>query len=170
MAEIKDTLADWLRDAYAMENQAVEMLERQTERLEHYPDMLAKVREHVAVTRRQADRVRECLQRLGTDTSSIKTGIGMLIGNAQSLSGIFASDEVVKAGIFNYAFEQFEIANYRVLVATARQIGDAEVARLLEENLREEEEMAAWIESNLPQLTQTYLQRKMAGQHAEAKR
>ncbi|WP_029010710.1 ferritin-like domain-containing protein [Azospirillum halopraeferens] len=170
MAGTKETLIDWLRDAYAMETQAIEMLERQTERLEHYPELLAKVREHKAVTDRQAERVRQCLKHLGTDTSSIKSGIGMLLGNAQSLSGIFAGDEVVKAGIFSYAFEQWEIANYRALIRAAEECGEPEVARLCTENLREEEEMARWLHDQLPEVTTTFLRRKANMQTAEAKR
>lgn len=170
MAGTKETLIDWLRDASAMETQAAEMLERQTERLQHYPEMLAKVREHKAVTERQSERVRACLKRLGTDTSAIKSGIGMLLGNAQSLSGLFAGDEVVKAAIFSYAFEQWEIANYRALIRAAEECGEAEVARLCAENLREEEEMARWLHDQLPEVTATFLRRKANMQTAEAKR
>ena len=170
MNNVKETLADWLRDAYAMETQAVEMLERQSERLEHYPTLLAKVREHTEVTKHQADRVRQCLKILGTDTSSIKTGVGMLLGNMQSMSGVFAGDEVVKAGIFSYAFEQWEIANYRALIAAAEDAGEMEIRRLCEESLREEEEMASWLHTELPQITQTFLRRKANMQTSEAKR
>ena len=170
MTDPRENLVDWLRDAYAMENQAVEMLERQEERIQNYPEVLAKVREHIQVSKRQADRLKQCLQRLGTDTSAIKTGIAMLLGNAQSLSGAFAADEIVKASVFNYSFEHFEIANYRALIAAAEACSEPEVARLCTETLNEELEMASWLEQRLPQLTKAYLQRQQQGAHAEAKR
>lgn len=170
MANSKDNLIDWLRDAYAMESQAIEMLERQAERIKSYPDVLAKVQEHIQVSNRQADRLKQSLQRLGADTSAIKTGIAMLMGNAQSLSGIVVGDEIVKAGIFNYAFEHFEIANYRSLIAAAESCGETEIAGLLKQSLDEELEMAGWLEQRLPQLTKTYLERKDATSTAEAKR
>lgn len=170
MTHPKDVLIDWLRDAHAMESQAVEMLERQVDRIENYPDLLAKAREHIEVSKRQADRVRQCLKLLGTDTSSIKTGIGMLMGNAQSLSGLFSSDEVVKASVFNYAFEHFEIANYRALIAAATTAGQPDIARILQQSLDEEIEMAGWLEQRLPQVTGTFLARREAGVTAEAKR
>nr|WP_281418420.1 ferritin-like domain-containing protein [Azospirillum soli] len=163
-------MTDWLRDAYAMESQAVEMLERQAERIKNYPEVLAKVQEHIEVSNRQADRLKQCLQRLGTDTSAIKTGVAMLIGNAQSLSGIITSDEIVKAAVFNYSFEHFEIANYRSLIAAAEQVGEPEIARMLQQSLNEELEMAGWLEQRLPQLTKTYLERKETAGVAEAKR
>ncbi len=170
MANSKETLTDWLRDAYAMESQAIEMLERQAERIQNYPDVLAKVQEHIQVSNRQADRLQQCLKRLGTDTSAIKTGVAMLIGNAQSLSGAVASDEIVKAAVFNYSFEHFEIANYRALIAAAERCGEGEIARMLQTSLDEELEMAGWLEQQLPQLTRTYLERKEAMGTADAKR
>ena len=170
MGDKKDTLTDWLRDAYAMESQAVEMLERQSERIKSYPEVLAKVQEHVEVSNRQADRLKQCLQKLNADPSAIKTGVAMLLGNAQSLSGIVVGDEIVKAGIFNYAFEHFEIANYRALIAAAESAGEPEIARLIQQNLDEELEMASWLEQRLPQLTKTYLERKEETSAAEAKR
>lgn len=170
MTDPKDLLITWLRDAYAMETQAIEMLERQVDRIERYPDVLAKAKEHTEVSRRQADRVRECLKRLGSDTSSIKTGIGMLMGNAQSLSGLFAGDEIVKAGIFNYAFEHFEIANYRALITAAEAAAEPEVARTLRQSLDEELEMATWLEQHLPEVTRTYVARRMTESASDAKR
>ena len=47
MAVSRDNLTAWLRDAYAMENQAIEILEKQANRLEHYPELRAKVRSHL---------------------------------------------------------------------------------------------------------------------------
>jgi ferritin-like metal-binding protein YciE len=43
MAVSRENLTAWLRDAYAMENQAIEILEKQASRLEHYPELRAKV-------------------------------------------------------------------------------------------------------------------------------
>ena len=81
-----------------------------------------------------------------------------------------ASDEIVKASIFDYSFEHFEIANYRALIAAAEQAGEPEIARMLQPSLDEELEMAAWLEQRLPQLTKTYLERRETAGVAEAKR
>jgi ferritin-like metal-binding protein YciE len=56
--------------------------------------------------------------------------------------------------IASYAFEAMEIASYRILVSTARQVGDNETARVCEEILHDEEAMADWLENNIPTLTQ----------------
>jgi ferritin-like metal-binding protein YciE len=167
MAVSRDNLTAWLRDAHAMENQAIEILEKQASRLEHYPELRAKVRTHLEETLRHAERVERCLHQLGTDTSTLKTAAGKIIGTAQQLSGLFASDEVLKSGIADYAFEHYEIASYKMLIAAAAEAGEHEVERSLQENLREEEAMAAWLGQHLPEVTRQYLYREAAGQSAK---
>jgi ferritin-like metal-binding protein YciE len=167
MTVSRENLTAWLRDAYAMENQAIEILEKQADRLEHYPELRAKVRSHLDESQRQAERVARCLHQLGTDTSGLKTALGKMVGTAQQLSGLFASDEVLKSGIADYAFEHYEIASYKMLIAAAAEAGEDQVGHLLEENLREEEEMAAWLAWHLPEVTRQYLHRQAAGQTAK---
>ena len=42
MTTPRDNLISWLRDAYAMEGQAIELLETQIQRLENYPETLPR--------------------------------------------------------------------------------------------------------------------------------
>jgi len=68
-----------------------------------------------------------------------------------------AGDEILKNTFANNAFENFEIAAYRSLLALCGPAG-AEYARpLLEQNLTEEENMADWIASSVDKVTQQYL-------------
>jgi ferritin-like metal-binding protein YciE len=167
MAVSRENLTAWLRDAHAMENQAIEILEKQANRLEHYPELRAKVRSHLEETHRHGERVERCLHQLGTDTSALKTALGKAVGTAQQLSGLFASDEVLKSGIADYAFEHYEIASYKMLIAAAAEAGEDQVGTILEQNLRDEEEMAAWLAQHLPEVTRQYLHREAAGQTAK---
>ena len=48
----------------------------------------------------------------------------------------------------------------------AEEAGEHHVGRILEENLREEEAMAAWLAWRLPEVTRQYLHREAAGQTA----
>lgn len=153
------TLLSWLKDAHAMEKAAIDILESQEGRMEHYPMLDEKVSEHLETSRRQAERVKGCIKRLGGDTSVIKQGIAKFMGNVGALTNAGAPDEAVKNGIANYTVEHFEIASYRALVAAAEEAGDDETRRVCEEILQEEEAMAEWLEQNLPQVTQEYLQR-----------
>ncbi|HYD30898.1 MAG TPA: ferritin-like domain-containing protein [Azospirillaceae bacterium] len=169
MATVQDNLLAWLKDAYAMEQQAIEILEKQPPMLNDYPDMQAKVRDHIEQTRSQAERLRTCLQRHGTDTSALKTGMAQLTGNVTAMMGSMSSDAVVKQAIADYAFENFEIANYRALISAAEEAGDMETRRVCEEILREEEAMASWIEDHLPVVTRQYLQRDADMQYRSAR-
>ena len=99
------------------------------------------------------------MHQLGTDTSGLKTALGKMVGTAQQLSGLFASDEVLKSGIADYAFEHYEIASYKMLIAAAGEAGEHQVEGILQGNLREEEEMAAWLAQHLPEVTREYLPR-----------
>lgn len=160
MSTAEDRLMEWLRDAHAAEEQAETMLSGMARRIDHYPDLKARIEQHVRETQRQAERIRGCIERRGGSTSMIKDTGGKMMGLGQAMSGMFVGDEVMKGSIAAYAFENMEIASYRVLVDTARQVGDAETASTCEQILREEEAMADWLKDNLPSLTRQYLARE----------
>ena len=136
------------------------MLSGMARRIENYPELKARIEQHIGETQRQAERVRKCIERRGENTSTIKDAGGKMLGFGQAISGMFVGDEVMKGSIACSAFEAMEIASYRILIDTARQVGDEETAQTCEQILREEEAMANWLEQNLPVLTQQYLARE----------
>ncbi|KAE8436413.1 ferritin-like domain-containing protein [Vreelandella piezotolerans] len=139
-------LEDWLRDAHAMEKQAEEMLKAQAKRIEHYPALSARIDQHLHETEHQAEKLERVMNELGIDTSAVKDMGGKLTAFGQSLGGMMAGDEVVKGGIASYAFECFEIANYKALIAAAEQANQPEVVRVCREILEEEQAMADWLD------------------------
>jgi ferritin-like metal-binding protein YciE len=160
MASPKERLVQWLRDAHAMEEQAETVIGSQVERLEHYPELRARMAQHLEETRSQAKRVEQCLRRLGESTSSLKDAGAKMVAMGQGLSGLFAGDEVMKGSLASYTFEHMEIASYRMLITAAEEVGDAETQRVCQEILREEEAMADWLKDHLPQVTRQYLSRE----------
>ncbi|WP_420038472.1 DUF892 family protein [Halomonas alkaliantarctica] len=112
-------LENWLRDAHAMEKQAEEMLKSQAKRLEHYPALRARIDQHLEETTHQSDKLERLMTELGIDTSALKDMGGKLSAFGQALGGMMAGDEVVKGGIASYAFECFEIASYKALIAAS---------------------------------------------------
>ena len=160
MPNSDETFMSWLRDAHAMEEQAEQVLSSLARRIENYPELKSQIERHLEATRRQADRVRGCIERRKGAPSTIKSTMAKMLGVAQGLSGLFVGDEVVKGVLASYTFEHMEIASYKILVAAAEKIGDAETKRVLEEILREEEEMAKWLESHLGSITLQYLGRE----------
>jgi ferritin-like metal-binding protein YciE len=156
MAVSRENLAEWLRDARTMEDLAIETLEKQAGRLDDYPELQARLREHLAETRRQAERLDGCMQRLGASALATSPRSEALAGGEQ-IAALLGGGPVIQHGITGYAFEHFEIATYRALVEAAAEAGEPEVERVCHENLREEEAMAAWLGRQIPAVTRQYL-------------
>lgn len=158
-----DTIIAWLNDAHAMENALVQILEHQVKDAEQYPDVQAMLQMHLDQTRRHADIVEGCVQRLGGSTSSIKSGFASLFGQMQALSTGAAEDEMVKNALADYAAENFEVASYTSLITAAEQVGDMQTATACRQILAEDQAMADWIVQNLPTLTRMTLGKMTAG-------
>jgi len=162
MAEPKENLLDWLRAAPAMEQQAETMLKGQASRIEHYPVLKARIEEHIQETSGQRELLEGSIKRLGGSPSTIKDEMGKNAAFGQALGGMPASDEIVKGAMAGYVFEHFEIASYTALIAAAKTAGDPEPARVCQEILVQEEAMADWLATHLPEVTEEFLVRDAA--------
>jgi hypothetical protein len=100
-----------LRNQHAVENQAIELLERQVGRLENYPEMEARMRRHIEESREQTRRLEDLLAQYDTSHSSLKDAAMSLVGNMAALGHSTAPDEVLKNTLANFAFEHYEIAS-----------------------------------------------------------
>jgi ferritin-like metal-binding protein YciE len=159
MAHLETVIA-WLNDAHAMENNLIQVLENHARDAKDHPQIQAKIQEHLEQTRRHAELVKGCVERLGGHTSAIKSGIGKVMGAVQGISTGPAQDELVKNALADYASEHFEIASYTSLIAAAHALGEQEIARVCQQILRDEQDMARWLEQQLPLVTQEFLGRK----------
>ena len=164
-----ENVAGWLRDAYAMEQQAETMLKSQSARLENYPKLKARIDQHIEETRGQQELLKGCLARLGESPSTVKDLGAKLMAMGQGVSGMFVSDEVVKGAMAGYVFEHLEIVSYTSLIAAAKAIGDTETQRVCEQILPQEEAMAKWLLENIPEITIAFLERA-ANPDTQAKR
>ena len=152
-----DIVVAWLNDAHAMEKALVQILEHQVKDAKDFPQVQSRLQLHLEQTKRHSQMVESCVERLGGSTSSVKSGMASLFGQVQALSTGAAQDEMVKNALADYAAENFEVASYRALIAAAESTGDAETARVCSQILAEDQEMANWLEANLPTLVQTTL-------------
>lgn len=160
MTTAEERLDQWLRDAHAMEEQAEQMLSALVGRIENYPDLRRRVEEHLEETRRQATRIRACIERRGGSTSTLKDAAGKIMATMQGASGVFAGDEIMKGTLASYTFEHMEIISYRVLAEAARVVGDPETERVCTEIMAEEEAMADWLLENSSTIARQYLTRE----------
>ena len=155
-----------LRNQHAVENQAVELLERQIGRLENYPEMADRMRQHLGESKQQATRIEEILAGLKTSHSAFKDMVTSFMGNVAALGHASASDEVIKNTFANYAFEHYEIASYQSLLVVADVAGQQASAALLQQSLKEEQAMAQWIEDHLKPTMLRYVERYASGETA----
>ena len=161
MTHARDNFLAWLRAAHAMEEQAITMLTAQSRRIESYPEFKARIETHLEETMRHAQVLKEMLDRYsGTNgVLVLKDMAARLAAKAQGVGGMLTSDEVVKGVMNSYAFSHLQIAQYRVLIATADELDEHQAKSVFEGILSEEVAMAGWLEANLDTITRVFLMR-----------
>lgn len=164
---INDLFIDGVRNAHSVEKQAIQLIERQLERIENYPDVSTKLREHLAETRQQHERLDRILESLDTSRSVLKDMAMEFSANMGALMHGAADDEILKNTFANNAFENFEIAAYKSLICIAEQGGFSQHVPALQQSLREEEEMARWIDANIETVTRMFIERTKSDQKAD---
>src|SRR5215212_10019529 len=89
MTKAADRLMQWLRDAHAMEMQAVQMLTGMAGRIKSYPMLKARIEQHIEETKNQANMIERCITARGGGASKMKDAAAQLLATAQALSGMF---------------------------------------------------------------------------------
>jgi ferritin-like metal-binding protein YciE len=143
--DVKVQLRKYLADAHAIEQQAITMLEKapglsgDTPLNQLYEDHLVETREH-------AELVKERLDALGGDSSSIKDA-AMRMG-AMNWGAFFGGhpDTPGKLAAFTFAFEHLEIGGYEQLKRVAHRAGDEATAAMAGRILEQERTAARRIE------------------------
>ena len=106
--------------------------------------------------------VERCINELGGSVSTVKSAIGNISGMAQSVATGPFRDELIKNCLSDYAAEHFEIACYKALIAAAEQAGEHRIIPTLQEILREDEEMARWLDERLPTAVRGFISKSAA--------
>lgn len=157
MATKHDDLISWLNDAYSMELSMDEVLQNHAKDARDFPQMEARLRQHIDETREHAEKVKSCIESLGGSVSTSKAVLGDLMGRMKAVSTGMYSDEMVKNALSEYMTEHFEIASYKSLIAAADELGEPRVSMICREILSDEERMAQWVEEQIPSVTRQYL-------------
>lgn len=122
-ATAQDVFITGLRNAHAMEKQALSIMQPQLNRIEHYPDVAAQLDLHIRETEGQIARLDEILGSLEESHSSLKDAALSATGSMAALTHTMASDEILKNSFANFAFENFEIAAYTSLITAGEESG-----------------------------------------------
>jgi ferritin-like metal-binding protein YciE len=133
-------LVKYLRDAHALEAQAMQLLET-GQKLADFDALAAVFAEHLEQTREHQRLVDERLA--AHDSRPGRFQAGAMRFQALNLGGFFKAqpDTPAKLAGFAYAFEALEVGAYQLLARVARRAGDEETA-LMAERIRDEERAA----------------------------
>lgn len=150
-------LIAWLRDAHAMEANALTALEWQVDHPGNYLNQKRQAEQHIKNVRRQKILLERRIERLGGSISTFKDLAGESIAPGQSVTEMAATDEAIKKTVGSYVLAQRKIALYTVLIAAAQANGDIETRQLCEEILPQEIATANWALGRLAEMTKVFL-------------
>jgi ferritin-like metal-binding protein YciE len=164
---VKNIFITGLQNAHAVEKEAIQLMQRQLERFENYPEMSQLLQQHLRETEGQSRRLDEILHTFGEDRSLLKDMATQFMANMAAAGHMPMADEVLKNTFANHAFENFEIASYKSLISMAEAAGFQKFIPALQETLREEEKTAKLIYDMIEPITQKYLMREAQGLKAD---
>lgn len=163
----KNIFVTGLQNAHAVEKEAIQLMSRQLERFENYPEVSDLLRTHLRETEEQVRRLDEMLHTFGEDRSLLKDMATQFMANMAAAGHMPMADEVLKNTFANHAFENFEIAAYKSLIAMADATGYQRFIPALKESLGEEEKTAQLIYDSIETITLKYLSREVQGLKAD---
>ena len=141
-AEVRDLLANELKDAYSAEKQALRCMQR-TLRKASNPALREGIQLHIEQTQTQIERVEQAMERLEVRPGrKVCEAMRGLVEEAQHEIEEHEKgpilDLVIVAGM--QRIEHYEIAAYGTNIALAEALEEEEVADLMTETLKEEKE------------------------------
>jgi ferritin-like metal-binding protein YciE len=145
-----------------MEEQAEKLFSGQAERLKNYTELSAKLKDELTFIEANKILLFGTLKLHGSNTSTVKDTFGKFLGFEQNMIGTLVSDEPVKGILVLHTFTQMAIGSYKILVAAADAMGEAEIKKTCATILESAERRAAWIEKELDAVTRTFLNTKAA--------
>ncbi|UEM20760.1 ferritin-like domain-containing protein [Skermanella mucosa] len=155
-----------LHNAHALEQQALQIMNRQVERLENYPELEQLLRRHIQETEQQRVRLEEVMSQLAESPSSLKEAVQGFMGNAAAIAHSVASDEIIKNMLANTAFENYEIASYKSLLVMGEAAGFNNLTGL-RQSLDEEVTMARQVADLVEPITRKYIEIGSRGEAAK---
>jgi ferritin-like metal-binding protein YciE len=148
-SKLQEKLITYLQDMHAVENHLVDVLGKQVQETKNVPVFQAKIQEHLEQTKQHRARLEECLKRYGKSPSGVKSALTGLMGSLQGAMSGTRSDSLAKSARDDFVAENFEIASYEELIATALACGDQQTAQTCQLNLHDEVVTAKWLENHM---------------------
>ncbi len=151
-----------LRNQHAVETQAIGTVKNELSRMEPYPELHARMQQEREQSTEQAARLDRLLAKHGTSASLVKEAVTGTVATVAGFAHAMASDEVMKDVLAAVGYKAYEIGSYKVLITLAEAVSATEDVAVLEQSMREEQEMGDWLGSHLPSFAHAYVSQKAA--------
>ena len=152
-----DVYLTGLRNQHAVETQAIGTIKNQLGRMEKYPELHAQMQQDFQRSETQAARLDQLLAKRDTAKSATKEVVTGAVATVAGLIHATSDDEVLKNVLAAIGYKAYEISSYKVLITMANAAGASEDVSVLEQSMKEEQEMGDWLGTHLPDITQAYL-------------
>ncbi len=162
----RDVFVTGLKNAHAMEHEALALMDRQIERAKNFQEVADMLQQHRGETELQIERLDTLLASLDEKPSGLKDAAMSMGGTMAALGHSVAGDEVLKNAFANFAFENFESAAYQGLIILADRGGYSVALDPLQQTLEEETRMARWVQDSLPMVIDKHLELRRLGENA----
>ncbi len=159
---VMDVYLTGLRNQHAVETQAIGTIQNELPRMTEYPELHAKMAQDKDRSEAQAARLDDLLAKHGSSKSLAKEVVTGAVATVAGFAHSTASDEVLKNVLAAVGFKAYEIGSYKVLMTLAEAAGAEADKSVLEQSMREEQEMGDWLGSHLPALVHAYLAQSKA--------
>lgn len=157
-----DVYLTGLRNQHAVETQAIGTIKNELSRMEPYPDLHARMQQERERSTTQAARLDDLLAKHGTSASVAKEAVSGTVATVAGFAHIASGDEVLKNVLAAIGFKAYEIGSYKALITLAEAAGAREDIAVLEQSMKEEQEMGDWLGTHLPNIVHAFLRQKAA--------
>lgn len=151
-----------LRNQHAVETQAIGTIKNELTRMEAYPDLHTRMRTESERSTTQAARLDDLLTKHGSSKSLAKEAVTGTVATVAGFVHAASSDEVLKNILSAIGFKAYEIGSYKVLISLAEAAGATDDIVVLEQSMKEEQEMGEWLGSHIPDFVHAYLRQQVA--------
>ncbi len=159
---IMQTYLTGLRNQHAVETQAIGTIQNEMPRMKSYPDLYEKMTVEKERSTEQAARLDRLLAKHDAKASIAKEAVTGTVATISGFAHSFASDEVLKDVLAAIGFKAYEIASYKVLISLAKTAGALDDVTVLEQSMKEEQEMGDWLGGHLASFVDAYLKQQTA--------
>ncbi len=154
---IKDIYLTGLRNQHAVETQAIGTIKNELSRMERYPALHARMEQERQRSTEQAARLDTLLDKHASAASKAKDAVAGTVATVAGFAHLTASDEVLKNVLAAIGYKAYEIGSYKLLITLAQKAGASDDVPVLEQSMKEEQEMGDWLGSHIPQIVDEFL-------------